>query len=128
MFIIDVLYIKDCKGKDEALSNLNIALSLLNFKENEYFVNVKEIKKEKEAKLWKLAGSPTVKVNGVDVEFGPKFYGLFPREYDNGGIAPDVETMMKALQMDLRERAKLISSEFNETGKTEKNVVQAALA
>lgn len=108
MFIIDVLYIKDCEGKDLALSNLNTALSILNFNENEYFINIREIKKDKEAKLWKLAGSPTVKVNGVDVEIGPKVYGRYKREYAYGENAPCIETLIKALRMDLRERVKIL--------------------
>ncbi len=108
MFIIDVLYIKDCIGKEKAVENLNKALDVLNFDENEYFVNIKEITKEKEAKLWKLAGSPTVKVNGVDVEFGINNYGMFKRVYNGTQDAPDIETIKHALRMDIRERARLI--------------------
>jgi hypothetical protein len=82
-----------------------LALNDLGFNEKQYFLAEKEIKNEKEAKLWKLAGSPTIRVNGVDIEESHPDYGLFPREYDNNSYAPPVKRIKDSLRMDIRERA-----------------------
>lgn len=106
MFIIDILYSKGFKGKQETYKKVKNALNELNFNENEYFINIREIKKEKEAKLWKFAGSPTVKINSVDIEPGFKEYGFYQRYYGND-TSPDYNAIKISLRMDLRERAKI---------------------
>jgi hypothetical protein len=108
MFLIDVLHIENCEGKERAICNLNSALRELNFNSKEYFLNVREIKNEKEAKLWKLAGSPTIKVNGIDIEQNKSRFGLYKRQYSAGKSAPDVDRIKNALQMDIRGKAKAL--------------------
>lgn len=108
MFMIDLLYTGNCEGLNNAKENLITALNELGFDQKQYLLTIKEIKTEKEAKLWKLAGSPTIKVNGVDIIEDVKKYGLFKRLYediDRKVSYPPLHTIKRALQMDIRERA-----------------------
>lgn len=111
MFIIDLLYVSGCAGKEIALKNLDTALIEMGFTMKECLITEKEIKAEKEARLWKLAGSPTLKINGVDIIDGDKKYGLYPRSYGSNNAAPTVDEIKRSLRMDIRLRAGMRDSD-----------------
>jgi len=103
--MIDFLYIKNCAEKEKAMENLVNALTDLGFSEKDYYINEREIKTEKEAKLWRLAGSPTIRINGTDICQEKLDYGLFKRLYgDKEGATPSISRIKEAIRMDMRER------------------------
>ena len=98
---IEFLFFKDCPNWKKALKNLNLVLS-------EEGVNILvrkvQVKTENEANDWKFPGSPTIRVNGKDIE--PNFqdpgkYALVCRTYPDGekdGALPPEEALRTAIR------------------------------
>ncbi len=64
---IDVLYFKGCPHADKALKLVKSALEELKI---QAIINFIEIKDLEDAKQHKFYGSPSIQINGVDIEEG----------------------------------------------------------
>ncbi len=92
---IQLLYFKECPNYKTAYANLIEALSKL--KINDYEIEMIEIKNDEDAIKYKFPGSPTIRIDGNDIDltykdegnyilacrvykFEGKFYGAPPKE------------------------------------------------
>ncbi len=99
---IQFLYFSDCPNHKKARENLLEAIEKARIKD--YHIEEIEIKTEEEALKYKFPGSPTIRVNGVDVD--PSYvdsgnYGMMCRIYKINGQfygAPTVEMIKEALE------------------------------
>lgn len=99
---IQFLYFSDCPNHEQARKNLYEAIKKA--KVRDYHIEEVEIKTEDDALKYKFPGSPTIRVNGVDVD--PSYidngnYGLVRRVYKIGEKscgAPTVEMIREALE------------------------------
>lgn len=85
---IEVLYVANCPNHAVALERLREVLSAESFQKH---VNEVLVKDADMAKSLKFLGSPTIRINGRDVEpQGEKAaaFGLMCRLYPGGGGAP----------------------------------------
>lgn len=102
MIKIQFLYFSDCPNHETARKNLMEAISKVRL--NHYEIEEIEIKSEEDAQRYKFPGSPTIRVNGVDVD--PNYidsgnYALMCRVYRIGDKfhgAPTVEMIKEALE------------------------------
>jgi hypothetical protein len=96
---IEVLYVPNCPNHAEALQRLREILPTESFKENVCEVLVKDTEM---AHSLKFPGSPTIRINGKDVEpqneKGAKF-GLMCRLYSDGSGAPSKERLRAAIAL-----------------------------
>jgi hypothetical protein len=98
---IELYYFKGCPSFERAAANLNDALRVENVLES---IETVEITSEEEAKRKRFIGSPTIRIDGVDLE-GPdaeaKGYGYGCRVYsdeDRMSGWPSVGQIRRALQ------------------------------
>lgn len=91
---------RDCEGAGLALDNLHAVLNKAGIK---YTLEVRTLLTEEDAMRWKVKGSPSIHINGKDVEkgFGPtQDFGLKCRAYREGQKllnAPSKLMILKAL-------------------------------
>ena len=97
---VELYYFDDCPSYFKAIENVREALRLEGLPED---VTLVEVLSGQDAQEKRLIGSPTIRIDGVDVE-GPaaeeQGYGFGCRIYaDNGSSAgwPSVEKVRKAL-------------------------------
>ena len=103
----ELYYFDDCPSYLRALDNLKEAQRLEQFPEQ---VDMIPVTSETEAQSKRFIGSPTIRIDGVDVE-GPEAekwgYGFGCRVYaDNGSIAgwPSIAQIRQALQIARRQQ------------------------
>lgn len=96
---IEVLYVPNCPNHAEALQRLHEILPVESFQETVCEVLVKDTEM---AHLLKFPGSPTIRINGKDVEpqseQGAKF-GLMCRLYSDGSGAPSKKRLRAAIAL-----------------------------
>jgi hypothetical protein len=96
---IEVLYVPNCPNHAQALQRLREVLPVESFQENVSEVLVEDAER---AHALKFPGSPTIRVNGRDVEpqseKGAKF-GLMCRLYSDGSGAPSKERLVAAIAL-----------------------------
>lgn len=85
---IDFLYFEDCPSHERALAMLHEELYEHGVTAT---IDVRRVETEEEASLFSFPGSPTIRVNGVDIDQNPDLpIGLACRAYrqPNGKISP----------------------------------------
>ena len=86
---IEFQYYADCPSHEQALSRLRETLSEYDIDTN---IEVREIKTQSEAEESKFIGSPTILINGKDIQPYPENtpYALTCRAYylENGRVSP----------------------------------------
>lgn len=96
---IEVLYVPNCPNHVQALQRLREILPVESFQENVCEVLVEDIET---AHSLKFPGSPTIRINGKDVEpqseKGAKF-GLMCRLYSDGSGAPSKKRLRAAIAL-----------------------------
>jgi hypothetical protein len=97
---IRFLYFKGCPNARPALKLLKEVLKEKNIKDK---IEVIEIKSEEDAKKYKFLGSPSIQINGLDIEKqkhkSPPVFGCRVYKTKNGysGV-PSKEMILKALE------------------------------
>lgn len=92
---VEVLYVPGCPNHEPALSRLRNTL-----RSESLDIRVHEVAVTDEAAAWSLSfpGSPTIRVNGLDVEQAEDLpVGLACRLYRNGTGVPSMETLRQAI-------------------------------
>jgi hypothetical protein len=98
---VEVLYIAECPNHKPAVEQAREALRTAGMPE---VVNEVEVRTKADAEAWRFLGSPTVRVNGLDVEpeaRGVQHFGVGCRSYaDNGRRSglPSKDLIGRALQ------------------------------
>ena len=95
---IELLYVPNCPNHAVALGRLREILSAETFQESVSEVLVKDIAM---AQSLKFCGSPTIRINGNDVEpQSEKFaaFGLMCRLYPDGSGAPSPKKLQAAIE------------------------------
>lgn len=98
---IEVLYIADCPNHKPAVEQAREALRTAGMPE---VVDEVEVRTTADAEAWQFPGSPTVRVNGLDVEpeaRGLQHFGVGCRSYAENGRRsgqPSKELIQRALQ------------------------------
>jgi len=93
--VIEVLYVPGCPNHQAAIENLSSALrsAAINAPIQEIAVTDDAM-----AHQLKFPGSPTIRVDGIDVEPNPHdSYGLACRLYSNGTGVPSLEALQRAV-------------------------------
>ncbi len=65
MIRVEFLFWKECPSHEKALSRLKSALQKIGI---DYEIKVIEVKTEDDAKRWQFPGSPTIRINGADIQ------------------------------------------------------------
>jgi len=95
--VIEVLYIPGCCNHPPALERVRQGLRLAGLDEPIAEVSVSD---EATARALQFPGSPTVRINGVDVESGTgTFIGIGCRLYADGSGLPSERAIMRAVQV-----------------------------
>ena len=99
---VELYYFKDCPAYPTAAANLKAALRAEGLPEN---IEMVEVTSEEDAQRKRFIGSPTIRIDGVDLE-GPeaeaKGYGYGCRVYSGSGHLagwPSIEQIRSALRM-----------------------------
>lgn len=85
---IDFLYWEDCPSHEQALAMLQ---DVLRDEDVPADIRLQRVDSDEEARLWRFPGSPTIRVNGLDIDANPALpVGLACRAYrrDDGRISP----------------------------------------
>lgn len=98
---VEVMYIADCPNHESTLEHARAALQAMGVPA---VVDEVEVRTEADAEMWQFLGSPTVRVNGLDVEpeaRGSRHFGFGCRSYlENGRRSgqPSKELIQRALE------------------------------
>jgi len=93
---IEVLYVPDCPNHAVALHRLHEALTVEGLQPH---VNEVLVRDADTARSLKFPGSPTIRVNGHDVEPSSETsFGLMCRLYSDGSGAPSFRSLRAAIQ------------------------------
>src|SRR5215469_4204687 len=93
--VIEVLYVPGCPNHQGAIANLR---SALRFAVVDAPIQEIAVTDDAMARKLKFPGSPTIRIDGSDVESNhPESYGLACRLYSNGTGVPSLETLERAL-------------------------------
>jgi len=93
--LIEVFYVPGCPNPQAAIDNIRSVL-----RSSSIAVPIQEtvVTDELTANRLKFAGSPTVRIDGQDVEWNLQHsYGLACRLYSDGTGIPSLETLRKAV-------------------------------
>lgn len=93
--VIEVLYVPGCPNHQAAIENLRSAL-----RSAAVDAAIQEIAviDDATARQLKFPGSPTIRVDGRDVEWNTQdSYGLACRLYSNGSGIPSLEALQRAI-------------------------------
>jgi hypothetical protein len=96
---IEVLYVPNCPNHAQALQRLREVLPVESFQENVSEVLVEDAER---AHALKFPGSPTIRINGRDVEPQSEKdakFGLMCRLYSDGSGAPSKERLVAAIAL-----------------------------
>ena len=89
MVTIDFLFFADCPSHDVALGRLQAILAEEQISAD---IRITEVRTDTQAQELKFGGSPTIRINGVDIDPPPvgEIYGLSCRAYrtTSGRITP----------------------------------------
>ena len=91
---IEVLFVPNCPNHAVALERLREILSAEDFRTHVTDVLVKDAEM---ARLLKFPGSPTIRINGQDVEPQGEPFGIMCRLYSDGGGAPSTQRLRAAI-------------------------------
>jgi hypothetical protein len=94
---IELLYVANCPNHSVVLERLREILSAEDFRKRVSEVLVRD---PETAQLLKFSGSPTVRINGQDVEPQSKEaapFGLMCRIYSDGSGAPSAQRLLAAI-------------------------------
>jgi len=95
--VIEVLYTPGCCNHPPALERVRQGLRLADLDQPIAEISVRD---EATARALQFPGSPTVRINGVDVESGVgAFIGLGCRLYADGSGLPSEQAIMRAVQV-----------------------------
>ncbi|MEX2303299.1 MAG: hypothetical protein WD733_20325 [Bryobacterales bacterium] len=101
MMTVELYYFKDCPSYATAAANLKAALRAEDLPEN---IEMVEVTSEEDAQRKRFIGSPTIRIDGVDLE-GPeaeaKGYGFGCRVYSGNGHTtgwPSIEQIRSAVR------------------------------
>ena len=93
--VIEVFYVPGCPNHQAAIDSLKNVLGAASISAPIQEVAVTD---EVMARQLKFPGSPTVRINGRDVESSPgESYGLACRLYSNRSGVPSLETLQRAV-------------------------------
>jgi hypothetical protein len=93
--VIEVLYVPGCPNHQAAIANLRSALHSAAI---EALIREIAVTDDAMARQLKFPGSPTIRVDGRDVETNPHdSYGLACRLYSNGTGVPPLEALRRAV-------------------------------
>jgi hypothetical protein len=95
---IDVFYVPNCPNRAVALDRLREVLSAENFQKH---VNEVLVRDAEMAQSLKFPGSPTIRINGHDVEPQSEqtvSFGLMCRLYSDGSGAPSEQRLRVAIE------------------------------
>jgi hypothetical protein len=93
--IIEVLYVPGCPNHHPAIANLRSALHSAAIDAPIQEIAVTD---DAMARQLRFPGSPTIRVDGRDVESNPHdSYGLACRLYSNGAGVPSLEVLQRAI-------------------------------
>lgn len=93
--IIEILYVPGCPNHQAAIDSLKSVLGAASI-----IAPIRQvaITDEAMAHQLKFPGSPTVRIDGRDVESAPEdSYGVACRLYSNGSGVPSLETLRRAV-------------------------------
>ena len=91
---IEVLYVANCPNHAVALERLSEMLSAEDFRTHVTEVLVKDAEM---ARLLKFPGSPTIRINGKDVEPKGEPFGIMCRLYSDGSGVPSMQRLRAAI-------------------------------
>jgi len=95
--VIEILYIPGCCNHPPALERVRQALRSADTEQPIAEISVSD---EETARALQFPGSPTVRINGVDVESGTgTFIGIGCRLYADGSGLPSEHSIMRAVQV-----------------------------
>jgi len=95
--LIEFLYIAGCCNHPPALERVRQALRSADTDQPVTEISVSD---EETARALQFPGSPTVRINGVDVESGTgAFIGIGCRLYADGSGLPSEQAIMRAVQV-----------------------------
>ena len=93
--VIEILYVPGCPNHQAALDSLKKVLGAASITAP---IREVAITDEAMARQRKFPGSPTVRIDGRDVESAPEeSYGVACRLYSNGSGVPSLESMRRAV-------------------------------
>jgi hypothetical protein len=93
---IEVLYVPNCPNHTVALERLREILSAASFQKH---VNEVLVRDSETAQSLKFPGSPTIRINGQDVEPSePATFGLMCRLYSDGSGVPSQRKLRAAIE------------------------------
>ncbi len=98
---IEVLYIADCPNHQQVVERVREVISAAGIRDT---IAEMEIRNGMDAEKWQFIGSPTVRINGVDVEpeaRAVRHFGLGCRSYSENGQrsgAPSAQLIWRAVQ------------------------------
>jgi uncharacterized protein DUF2703 len=87
---MEVLYVRDCPHFAPAMDRLRAVLREEGLRAE---ISEIEVKDEAAAKAWKFPGSPTIRVNGRDIDPETRTgaeTGLACRRYDGGSVSEEM--------------------------------------
>jgi|SRR5215469_3956533 len=93
--VIEVLYVPGCPNHQTAIDSLK---NLLRSAAIDTPIQEIAVTDEATAGQLKFPGSPTIRIDGIDVESSPRvYYGLACRLYSNGTGVPPLEALQQAV-------------------------------
>jgi hypothetical protein len=92
---IEVLYVSNCPNHGVALGRLR---DILSTEECATVVTEVLVSDVEMAKLLKFPGSPTIRINGQDVELKGEPFGIMCRLYSDGSGAPSTQRLRAAIE------------------------------
>jgi len=92
---IEVWFVPNCPNHAVALERLREILSGEDFR---IFVSEVLVKDAEMAQLLKFPGSPTIRINGQDVEPKGEPFGIMCRLYSDGSGAPSTQRFRSAIE------------------------------
>ena len=125
---VEVLYIAECPHHMLAVKQVREALRAVNMPE---MVEEVEVRTKADAEAWRFLGSPTVRVNGLDVEpeaRGVQHFGVGCRSYLEDGRRsglPSKDLILRALQEDAGAPTGLLQTDSQEKKGAESTVLVA---
>jgi len=91
---IEVLFVPNCPNHPVALERLSEILSAEDFRK---FVSEVLVKDAEMAQLLRFPGSPTIRINGQDVEPKGEPFGIMCRLYSDGSGVPSTQRLRAAI-------------------------------
>jgi hypothetical protein len=103
---IELLYFEDCPNRVLAVEGLRATIGSLGREDQIHEV---EVRTQAQAEALRFVGSPTIRINGSDIEpwaHTAKSFGLSCRTYTNGSVrtgVPTLELLRRAIMEGIHE-------------------------